>query len=103
MKWLTIWGVLIMSACANSPETPPTTRWCDGLPRAAYARLERTPVADDWFEVYRVAPDVFAIYEPFQWQEIISFLILGQEQALLVDTGMGISSIRRVVDELTTL
>ena len=29
--------------------------WYDALPRAAYAALERVPVAGDWFEVYRLS------------------------------------------------
>lgn len=60
-------------------------------------------VSDDWFEVYRVGDGVLAIYEPFQFQEVISYLILGTEQALLFDTGMGIGRIRAVVRELTPL
>jgi glyoxylase-like metal-dependent hydrolase (beta-lactamase superfamily II) len=53
--------------------------------------------------VYRVAPDVFALYEPFQFQEVISYLILGENSGLLFDTGMGISRISDVVRELTEL
>lgn len=79
------------------------TRWCDRLPRAQYQGLERVPVRDDWFEVYRVGDGVLAIYEPFQFQEVISYLILGSEQALLFDTGMGMSRIGAVVRELTPL
>jgi len=59
--------------------------------------------ADPWFEVYRVAPGVFAIYEPHQFEEAISFLILGQKRALLFDTGLGIGDIKRVVTALTPL
>ena len=51
-------------------------------------------VSDPWFEVYKVTPGVFAIYEPQQSEETISYLILGKEKALLFDTGMGISDIR---------
>ncbi len=80
-----------------------STDWCDRLPRAAYADLARVQVSDDWFEVYEVADGVFAIYEPFQWQEVISYLIVGSETALLFDTGMGISRISDVVDELTAV
>jgi len=102
MKRLAICLMVILGACADPPE-PEVTNWCDRLPRPAYAALERIPISDDWFEVYRVAPGVFAIYEPFQWQEVISYLILGSERALLFDTGMGISSISEVVGELTAL
>ena len=67
-------------------EKPP---WCQKLPRPEYSKLHRIPVADTWFEVYKVAPDVFAIYEPHQFEETISYLILGRERAVLFDTGMG--------------
>jgi len=47
--------------------------------------------------------DVFAIYEPYQWQEVISYLILGREKALLFDTGNGIGKISEIVNQLTIL
>jgi glyoxylase-like metal-dependent hydrolase (beta-lactamase superfamily II) len=77
--------------------------WCRALPRPEYKNLERVPISDSWFEVYKVAPAVFAIYEPHQAEETISYLIAGQKQALLFDTGMGISDIKKVVTELTKL
>ena len=77
--------------------------WCKPLPRPEYKSLERVATSDPWFEVYKVAPDTFAIYEPHQAEEVISFLILGKEKALLFDTGMGISDIRKVVSGLTPL
>src|SRR3954463_15227779 len=77
--------------------------WCRKLPRPAYAEFERVPVKSDWFEVYRVAPNVYAIYEPHQWEEVISYLILGSKRAILFDTGMGIANIKAVVEELTKL
>lgn len=77
--------------------------WCAKLPRPEYASLERVRVASDWFEVYRVDPGVYAIYEPHQWQEVISWLVVGSRQALLFDTGMGIHDIRAVATSLTTL
>lgn len=82
---------------------PPRPDWCDQLPRAAYAALEAVPSPDDWYEVYRVADGVHAIYEPAQWQEVISYLIVGSERALLWDSGMGIGDLRAVVDSLTDL
>ena len=94
--------------CAPGPDVASESRaatagFCSNVPRSQYAELERAGAADDWFEVYRVAPRVYAIYEPFQFQEVISYLILGDEGALLFDTGMGIGRIRAVVDGLTTL
>jgi glyoxylase-like metal-dependent hydrolase (beta-lactamase superfamily II) len=77
--------------------------WCKPLPRPEYKSLERVHVSNSWFEVYKVAPDTFAIYEPHQSEEVISYLILGKDKALLFDTGMGISDIRKVTRELTPL
>jgi glyoxylase-like metal-dependent hydrolase (beta-lactamase superfamily II) len=87
-------------------ETPQTTSyapdWCKNLPRAEYKSLERVLPNESWFEVYKVAPATFAIYEPHQSEEVISYLIVGTKQALLFDTGMGIADIRAVVRRLTS-
>ena len=81
----------------------PLPDWCRTLPRPEYKSLQRVPTSNPWFEVYRVAPGIFSIYEPHQSEETISYLILGSQQALLFDTGMGISNIRRVTATLTDL
>jgi glyoxylase-like metal-dependent hydrolase (beta-lactamase superfamily II) len=77
--------------------------WCGPLPRPEYKTLERVNVSDPWFEVYKPAPNVFAIYEPHQAEETIGYLILGAKRAILFDTGMGISDVKKVVGELTKL
>ena len=88
----------VMCLCPNQiPD------WCKPLPRPEYKSLQRIQISDPWFEVYKVAPDTFAIYEPHQSEEIISYLILGKQKALLFDTGMGISDIHKLVAELTKL
>src|SRR6202521_1753606 len=89
-----------LSAHSAQPDKP---EWCRALPRPEYKTLESIPVADPWFEVYQVVPQVFAIYEPHQAEETIAYLILGDKQALLFDTGMGISDIRKVTSELPRL
>jgi len=76
--------------------------WCKALPRPEYKTLERVLTDEPWFEVYKVAPGVFAIYEPHQSEEVISYLIVGHKQALLFDTGMGIANIRNVTSRLTS-
>lgn len=76
--------------------------WCKPLPRPEYKALQRIAISDPWFEVYKVAPGTFAIYEPHQAEETISYLIVGTKQAVLFDTGMGISSIRKVTTQLTS-
>jgi glyoxylase-like metal-dependent hydrolase (beta-lactamase superfamily II) len=77
--------------------------WCRALPRAEYKSLQRVPVSDAWFEVYQVAPAVFAIYEPHQSEETIGYLIVGEQRALLFDSGMGIGDVKSVTAHLTQL
>jgi glyoxylase-like metal-dependent hydrolase (beta-lactamase superfamily II) len=79
-----------------------TPEWCKPLPRPEYKSLQRVLPDEPWFEVYKVSPGVFAIYEPHQAEETISYLIVGTKQALLFDTGMGIGNIRKVVSQLTS-
>ena len=76
--------------------------WCKALPRPEYKTLQRVLPDETWFEVYKVAPGTFAIYEPHQFEETISYLIVGTKQALLFDTGMGIGNIKAVVARLTS-
>lgn len=92
--------LLFSASCLAQPQVP---AWCSALPRPGYKAIERVPVADNWFEIYMVSPGVFAIYEPKQSEQTISYLIAGSRQALLFDTGMGISDLRKVVTSLTNL
>jgi len=92
--------ILILHAKAQQASIPD---WCRALPRPEYKTLERVQVSDPWFEVYKVASNTYAIYEPHQSEEVISYLILGKNKAILFDTGMGISDIKHVVSELTKL
>lgn len=76
--------------------------WCRQLPRSTYDTLPLVLTSrHGWFEVYRIRPGVHAIYEPHQFQEVISYLIEGRQRALLLDTGMGIAPIRPVVERIT--
>src|SRR5579864_7624869 len=88
-------SVISPSPPARSQDEKPD--WCKPLARSEYAQLKRVLPEDPWFEVYKVAPGTFAIYEPHQSEEVISYLIVGQKQALLFDTGMGIADIRKIV------
>lgn len=112
--WLLTAALLLAASCGG--DAPPGAdnaqvknrgagkdNWWDALPRRAWASYESVPQEQDWFEVYRISPGVHAIYEPGQFEEVISFLIEGEERALLFDTGLGIGDMRRVVDGLTDL
>jgi len=78
-------------------------RWCDAIPRPANSALPRAEVSSDWFEVRTVEAGVYAILEPNQFQEVVSYLIVGSARALLFDTGLGMMPIRPVVEQLTSL
>jgi len=93
--FLAFW--LLTSVSAQMPD------WCKSQPRPAYNKLERVKSPDPWFEVYRIRQGVFAIYEPHQFEEVISYLVVGSQRAILFDTGMGISNIKTVVEGLTKL
>ncbi len=93
----------VINLSLPAPDQAEKPDWCKPLPRPEYKSLERITVTDPWFEVYRVAPNTFAIYEPHQSEETISYLILGTKEALLFDTGMGISDIKKLTAELTRL
>jgi glyoxylase-like metal-dependent hydrolase (beta-lactamase superfamily II) len=94
---------LLLSASAAFAQTPTQIpEWCKALPRPEYKTLERVLPNEPWFEVYKVAPGTFAIYEPHQFEEVISYLIIGNKQAVLLDTGMGIANIRSVTSRLTS-
>jgi glyoxylase-like metal-dependent hydrolase (beta-lactamase superfamily II) len=77
--------------------------WWDDLPRPEWGAYAKIDQEEDWFDVYRIDDEIYAIYEPGQFEEVISFLIIGEDFALLFDTGLGIGNIRHVVDQLTGL
>ena len=66
-----------------------------------FSDLKKIPCESSWFEPYKVAEGVTAIYEPHHFQEVISYLIEGEEKALLLDSGMGLGNIKAVVEFLT--
>jgi glyoxylase-like metal-dependent hydrolase (beta-lactamase superfamily II) len=94
-------AVALLLASTAFAQTNPA--WCNGPRRPELAALKKIPTASTWFDVYAVAPSVYAIHEPRQSQGAISYLIVGASQALLFDTGMGIADLRKVTTELTPL
>ncbi len=122
-SWFLIGAIAILSfSCAgqDSPETKEgetqqaagerrsselvqPENWFDILPRPGYASLKKVGEFQNWFEVYKLTEDTFAIYEPYQFQEVISYLVLGQDRGVLIDAGNGIGNLKQLVDELTDL
>lgn len=78
-----------------------TSGWWDALPRAQWSEFEQVETRHGWFEVYRIRENIYAIYEPGQFEEVISYLIVGEHTALLFDTGLGFGNIRGVVKSIS--
>jgi glyoxylase-like metal-dependent hydrolase (beta-lactamase superfamily II) len=95
------WIVGLALIVYASAQTPP--KWCSEPRRTEFLKFATVASPDPWFEVYRLRPDTYAIYEPRQDQTVLSYLLLGSERALLFDSGLGIGRIDQVVKSLTKL
>lgn len=60
-------------------------------------------IKDPWFTVQKIDATTFSISEFGHWEKVHSYLLIGEEQAALIDTGLGIDSIKRITDQLTNL
>ena len=58
---------------------------------------------DTWFTVERIDEITYAISEYKHWEQPHAYLLIGVMRALLIDTGLGVSSIGRIVRSLTSL
>jgi len=58
---------------------------------------------DRWFTVEEIDVQTYAISEYQHWEQSHCYLLCGQQRAALIDTGLGVSDIRRVVNGLTKL
>ena len=58
---------------------------------------------NNWFTVEEIDVQTFAISEYQHYEETHCYLLCGQNRAVLIDTGLGVSNIKRVVDYLTAL
>ena len=96
-------AIFSAAIAVGQPAEPLRPEWCRQLPRPEYGKLERVLSDEPWFEIYRIRPGVFAIYEPKQFEEVISYLILGEKRAVLFDTGLGVGRISTTVARLTSL
>lgn len=93
--------ILSLLLCGFSSADIPE-KWWEKLPRPSWNRFEKVRQSQSWFEVYKIRPGIFAIYEPGQAEEVISYLIVGTNQSVLFDTGLGIGDIKKLVSELSS-
>ena len=96
--------MILVTGCDHAEEVLSVDNYnCDSIPRPENAKLPLSTLSDEWFQVYEAADGVFSIVEPYQLQETISHLIVGEDRALLFDTGVGLLSIKSVVERITSL
>ena len=99
--------LVAMASCQNEQaayvEESTFQEACKSLPLETNRILPLSDVSGDWFQVYESHDQVYSIVEPYQFQMSISHLILGNDRAVLFDTGMGIFPIRPIVERITQL
>lgn len=59
--------------------------------------------SSDWFTVTELEAGLFGIGEFGHVEKVISFLLIGREQNILIDTGFGFFSMKSVVNSITKL
>lgn len=79
---------------SHQPAKMPVTDsgWCSHPLRQGLKLLKEIKTSRPWFKVYDVGAHVYAIDEPYNYEETIGYLVLGSKRALLFDTGMGMNS-----------
>ncbi len=77
--------------------------WWEDLPRPVYASLEEVETEQDWYEIYKLMDGTYALYEPYQFDESISYLLVGEEKAVVIDTGTGLGDMRSLVQGITNI
>ena len=73
------------------------------MPRKIYSELQRLESDQLWFEVYKIEPDIYVFYESGQFEEAISYLVVGKGKAAVIDTGCGIGNVKLLAEEFTQL
>lgn len=58
---------------------------------------------DNWFTVEAIDAETYAISEYRHWEQPHCYLLCGTKRAILIDTGLGVSNLKDVVDCLTRL
>lgn len=90
MNWRT--AAMLLALCMPA---------CGQATYGAESAVRKAP--RDWFHVFKIDKDTYALSEPHYWQQNVSYLLLGTQRALLFDTGPGIYGIKKVVRSITHL
>lgn len=58
---------------------------------------------NNWFDIEELSPGLFGIAEFGHIEKVISFLLVGAERSVLIDSGFGFFSIKKIVQKITNL
>lgn len=58
---------------------------------------------NEWFTIEKIDNETYAVSEYGHWEQVHSYLLIGRDCALLIDTGLGIGNIKKEVEKLTSL
>mgnify|MGYP003294058001 CR=1 FL=1 len=67
------------------------------------SELEMHHKLDNWFTVEKIDEATYVISEYKHKEETHCYLLIGNEKALLIDTGLGVANIKEVVNVITDL
>jgi glyoxylase-like metal-dependent hydrolase (beta-lactamase superfamily II) len=67
-----------------------------------YSKFKEISIAEDWFKVYEITPNLFVFHEPRHYEATIVNLVIGEQKAALIDTGCGIGNLRKAVEAVTS-
>lgn len=82
---------------------------CDPFEIAGRIGVSRNPntafmsMTKKWFTITQVHQQVYALAEFHHWEQVVSYLLVDEQRAFLIDTGMGYQSIKKEVEQMTTL
>ena len=65
--------------------------------------MKRALNRDSWFTIRQLADSLYGIGEFGHFEEVLSFLLIAQDQAVLIDSGLGLYSMKEVVSRITDL
>lgn len=60
-------------------------------------------MAKNWFTVKKLYPNIWGIAEFAHSEEVISYLFVGKNKCLLIDSGLGIANINEEIKKITNL
>ena len=77
--------------------------WYKNVPLKSWERFRLIKTNQNWYDVYQLPGNVYAICCNGHWELNIIYLIIGRDQALLLDTGIGLGDLKSLVHSLTNL